>query len=257
MLAIWINITYDKVTKIKEWRNEMLAFPRKSKTLQMLLSLKQRCTLSEDDEAALYTEQLGYQGERAFALRLEKSLRKEYVVLYDVLLEQKNSHFQMDCLLICEEQIYLIELKYLEGNYYFHDNDFYTVNSRKRIKNPFYQIQRSEDLLRSFLHKHKLPYNIHSYVVFNHPSFTLYQAPIQTNMILPTQIEKFLQKLNNQPVRTTSKEELLVETFYREHIEKNPFERLPAYPYEKLNKGIFCLNCQEQLNREGRYHVRC
>src|SRR5699024_11004597 len=59
------------------------------------------------------------------------------------------------------------------------------------------------------------------------------------------------------PVRTTSKEELLVETFYREHIEKNPFERLPAYPYEKLNKGIFCLNCQEQLNREGRYHVRC
>src|SRR5699024_11138599 len=170
-------------------------------------------------------------------------LRKEYIVLYGILLEQNGSHFQIVCLIICEAQLYLIEIKHFHGDYYFQDNDLYAVKSRKRMKNPFYQNQRSEDLLHDFLLKHELTYNIHSYVVFNHPSFTLYHAPIQSNMILPTQIHRFIKKLNRQAIRTTEKEKLLVKTIFQEHIEHNPFEKLPVYHYENLKKDIFCLKC--------------
>src|SRR5699024_2332506 len=166
-------------------------------------------------------------------------LRKEYIVLYGILLEQNGSHFQIVCLIICEAQLYLIEIKHFHGDYYFQDNDLYAVKSRKRMKNPFYQNQRCEDLLRDFLLKHELSYHIHSYIVFNHPAFTLYHAPIQSNMILPTQIHRFVKKLNRQAVRITHREKLLAQTFYREHIEKIPLKNYPCIIMKSSKKVSF------------------
>src|SRR5699024_6134957 len=144
--------------------------------------------------------------------------------------------FQIDGLIIQEAQIYLLEMKYFQGDYYYQDDNLYAIKSRKRMKNPFYQNQRCEDLLRDFLLQHKLHYNINSYIIFNHPSFMLYQAPIQSNIIFPTQIDIGLDW-------GTQKEKVLTQTIYREHIEKNPFEKLPSYHFEGLKKGIFCLKC--------------
>src|SRR5699024_10103496 len=195
--------------------------------------------------------------ERALAITLQQTLKKEYIVLYDLLLEQNGSHFQIDCLIISEAQLYLLEVKYLYGDYYFQDNDLYAVKTRKRIKNPFYQNQRCEDLLRDFLLQHQLHYQINSYILFNHPTFTLYQAPLQKNMILPTQVERFVEMLNRQIVRTTSNEQQLQQTIYREHIDENPFEKIPSYDYEGLKKGILCIKCSAWMERASKYHLQC
>src|SRR5699024_1513219 len=184
-------------------------------------------------------------GERAFAHLLQRSLRKEYIVLYDVSFENSSGNFQMDCLIICEAQIYLLEIKHFRGDYYFQDNNLYQLKTRKRIKNPFYQLQRCEDLLLETLQKYNLHYTVYSHVIFNHPTFTLYQAPIQLSMILPTQIERFVQKLNRQAVRSTSSEKSLVERLYRGHQEHCRFERLPDYHDKNLRKGILCLKCKK------------
>lgn len=225
----------------------MLTLPRKSNLLQALTFLSCRCTLSKEDESIFYAALQGYEGEREFSAVVQQTLRSDYFVLYDIFLNNSGNHYQLDCLIICERQIYLLEIKYYQGDYYFKNNDLYRLRSKQRIKNPFYQLQRSEDLLRDLLQKYNLEYTINAYVVFNHPSFTLYHALVQTNMILPTQISRFLQKLNRQPIHITEKEDLLVDMFYRQHIKENHFERLPEYNFTGMKKGIFCLVCRARL----------
>src|SRR5699024_9976668 len=212
-----------------EWRKEMLDYPRKSRAVQHLQYVRHRTALSKEDETSLYRGLQGFEGEWKFATLLEQKLQKAYIVLHDILLEQGNSHFQMDCLIIHDSAIYLLDIKNFQGDYVYKDNQLYNLHSKKKIKNPFHQIQRCEDLFREFLYTHKLSYTIHSHIIFNHPSFTLYQAPVLPNMILPTQIERFIQKLNDQSVYQTSKEGQLVETIYCEHIANNFFDNIPSY----------------------------
>src|SRR5699024_7950614 len=77
------------------------------------------------------------------------------------------------------------------------------------------------------------------------------------NIIFPTQIDRFIQKLNGQAVRITQKEKVLTQTIYREHIEKNPFEKLPSYHFEGLKKGIFCLKCNRSMKQSGKNLIQC
>lgn len=236
----------------------MLTYPRKSESLQQLIYLKRRTVLSEDDEIALYASLQGYQGESEFASVVEQSLQKEYTVLYDIFLKQQNSHFQIDSLIFQEKQLYLLEIKYFHGDYYFQNNHIYHVHSKKRIKNPFDQLQRSELLLRDFLQKHKLPYNIQSYVIFNNPTFTLYQAPIQLNMVLPTQVDRFISKLNKQfSINKPPFQSPLLDIIYSEHIQKNHFEHSPEYHYNDLKKGVFCISCEGIMKLASKYTVTC
>lgn len=80
-------------------------------------------------------------------------------------------------------------------------------------------------------------------VIFIHPEFTLYHAPLNTPLIFPTQINRYFKHLNSLPAKLNGKHKRLAEKLLSLHIEESPFMQLPRYEYEQLRKGIICASC--------------
>lgn len=84
---------------------------------------------------------------------------------------------------------------------------------------------------------------IESYLVFINPEFTLYHAPENPQIILPTQVNRFMKKLNMIPTKLTDRHFKLAELLISLHQPKNPFVKLPVYDYEHLSKVNTCSSC--------------
>src|SRR5699024_2410967 len=103
----------------------MVVVPQLSKTTEKLTYLKRRVRLTNEEENVLHNGLHGYLGEKSFATILEANFSGNFSVLYDVLLEYQNSHFQIDALLMQDEHLYLFEIKHFYGDYVYQDDNFY------------------------------------------------------------------------------------------------------------------------------------
>jgi hypothetical protein len=221
----------------------MIFRPRPEKQELILLRyLKSRMKFSYE-EALNYTNLVkGYEGELKSDTWL-RGLTEEWVILNDLLLEYNGSIFQIDTLIIAYEKIYLLDIKNYEGDHSIKDDKWYTP-SGKIEKNPLHQLERCETLLQRLLHD--LGFNnipIESYLIFINPEFHLYTTSIIPSIIFSSQLNRFLKKLNMRPVKLNKKHYQLAEQLNARHIEESPYERLPAYTYEQLGKGISCPKC--------------
>ena len=144
--------------------------------LLILRSLNNRMELLNKEKNYYINVEKGFAGEKKFDEWMEEFLNEEWLVLNDLLLERKNSVFQIDSLLITAEKIYLFEIKNYEGDYYIEADRWYTL-AGKEILNPISQLDRCESLFRSLLHHLGNSYVIESYVVFINNHFSLYEAP--------------------------------------------------------------------------------
>lgn len=164
--------------------------------------------LSPKDKFHLTNLEKGYRGEIEFD-RLTENLSEERYIIDDLLLQVNNSYFQIDKVIISGGLIHLLDVKYNEGDYYLESDKFYSVTSGREFKNPVIQLKRSETLFRQLLQNLKLNYLVQASVVFNNPEFTLYQAPMDQPLILPTQINRFLKELNETPSKMDENHKLL------------------------------------------------
>ncbi|MBT2695783.1 nuclease-related domain-containing protein [Bacillus sp. ISL-55] len=213
-----------------------------SEELVGLRCLNTRMELAAKDKFHLSNLEKGYRGEIAFD-RLTENLSEERYVIDDLLLQVNNSFFQIDKVVISERLIHLLDVKYHEGDYYLESDQLYSVKSSREFKNPVLQLKRSETLFRQLLQYLKINYLVQASVVFNNPEFTLYQAPMDQPIILPTQINRFLKELNETPSKLDEKHKLLAQKLLSLHHEKNPFTTLPEYDYDQLEKGMHCRAC--------------
>src|SRR5690554_7933025 len=104
-----------------------------SNELRTLRSLNLRSTLSKDEYQYYLSLEKGLEGERKLDQRLEE-LPEEVLILRDLTLEIGHSIFQVDTLLIFENQLYLLEVKNLEGDYYLDGQLFKNIYG-KEIRN--------------------------------------------------------------------------------------------------------------------------
>lgn len=95
--------------------------------------------------------------------------------------------------------------------------------------------KESEELLVTF--------PIEPLLVFVNPAFTLLQAPLHSPIIHPSQINRLLRKLSNNPSNTSHLHKKIVDKLLSNHIHKSPISRKPEYSYETLQKGICCSTC--------------
>jgi hypothetical protein len=174
----------------------------------------------------------------------------------NLLYEYNNTFFQIDCLLIFQHQLYLFEVKNYEGEFYVESNKWFN-SSGKEIKKPILQLSRSESLLRQMLQEISISFPIKAYVVFIHPEFTLFQAPLNSPIILPTQLNRFMNQLKNQPFTPSNKHFKLAEKLNSLQKTSSPFMRIPKYDYHSLKKGIFCRNCREFLSVINKNYFLC
>ncbi len=221
----------------------MIVKPRyASDELKLLRILNARMALQEKDKQNYLNLEKGLEGEVKFDSLME-NLTHERLILNDLFLEKNKTKFQIDSFHIANRTLYHFEVKNYEGDYYIEKDRFYRY-SGKEILNPLHQVERSHILLGQLLQNWGYTIPLESYLIFVNPSFTLYQAPKDPSIIFPTQLERFLWKMNRVPaVNLSSRHNKLAEQLLALHQIDDPYKRLPPYSYKQLDKGIYCNSC--------------
>ncbi|NKE05161.1 NERD domain-containing protein [Mesobacillus selenatarsenatis] len=212
-----------------------------SEELRVMKVLNSRMDLAEKEKQYYLNLQKGFEGEVIFDGYLKRIVIQS-LILNDLLLEQNHSHYQIDSLMISQRLSFLFEVKNFEGEYYFEGNKFKTINGNE-VKNPLLQLDRNVSLLRQFFNSFGIKIPIEPYLVFVNPDFTLYQTPLNSRIILPTNLNRFIQKMNKQMSALNQQHVGLSEKILASHITKSPFSKVPHYEYSQLRKGVFCQAC--------------
>lgn len=212
------------------------------KELSILTCLNTRMNLSANDKKHFFKLEKGYQGELMFD-QLTTKISGDMLILNDLCLDFNHSVFQIDTLIISEKTIFPIDIKNYEGDNIYGEEVFKRVLSDYEMTNPFNQLKRSNFLLRSLLKKFNIHLPIAGYIVFVNPEFTLYQSPVNTSYILPTQINRFLKTFNETPSNLNEHHKKLANLLISMHQNEAPYTKLPSYEYHQLRKGIVCSAC--------------
>lgn len=214
---------------------------KKPAELIILESLKHRMQLSNNDRQNYYNLNKGYEGELLFD-SLTEQIEGNCLILNDLRLTANNQNFQIDALLISKNTLYIFEVKNYSRDYYY-TSDKILKNDQSEVTNPLIQLQRAESLLRQLLLKFNFSIPIQSYVIFVNPEFMLYLAPPDKPFIFPTQLNRFLKKLNNDQSQIQQHHMKLAETIKSLDKLENPYQYLPHYDYQQLRKGMICAKC--------------
>lgn len=224
--------------------------------LKYLRSLMVRSQLAEKEKLYYMQYERGFEGEQKFDGLLKTVLTDDCLILQDLLLEYNNSFFQIDTLVIAPQKIYIFEVKNYEGDYYIEADRWYSVTGNE-IKNPVHQINRSETLFRQFIQPLKINLTIQSQIIFINPEFTLFEASRKLPIILPTQLNKFLQSLTHSSTKLTQYHKKLADYLINNHVKNSPFTRLPNYQYDHLKKGVICDKCKSYMSFFNRKKLFC
>jgi hypothetical protein len=225
-----------------------MIFKHRSEPLELVLNrfLHARMNFSNDCERHFWAIKKGYEGEVRSDIWLQQNLIDNWLILHDLLLEYNQSTFQIDTLIITDEKIFLIDIKNFEGDYVVKDDKWYNPAGVLQ-KNPLHQLERCETLLTKLLYDLGYQFTIAPYLLFNNPEFHLYIPSIQPAIIFPTQLNRFLKKLNLGPAKLNNRHFELANRLTALHKIESPYPKLPPYSFEKLRKGITCSTCSTFL----------
>ncbi|WP_066060206.1 nuclease-related domain-containing protein [Robertmurraya korlensis] len=212
-----------------------------SSELQILEALNTRMGLIEKDKQHYLVLRKGYDGEVLFDSMTEK-LDCDCLILNDLLLRINHTVFQIDALMITFDTVYFFEVKNYEGDYYYENEKWYVMN-KTEVTNPLTQLSRSETLLRQLLQQLGCHSPINAKVIFINPEFSLFQAPLGKPLILPTQVKRFLKRLNTTSAKLSEKHRIIAEKLVSLHLTESPNTQLPSYLYDEVRKGITSHKC--------------
>ncbi|WP_423407453.1 nuclease-related domain-containing protein [Heyndrickxia sp. MSNUG] len=218
-------------------------------------ALNYRMELPDKDKQYYLNLQKGFEGEVLFDEYLQR-IEIESFILNDLLFELNHSHFQIDSLLISQDHLHLFEVKNYEGEFYFEGEKFKKINGVE-IKNPMLQLDRNDSLFRQLMHSFHLKVPIRAYLIFINPEFTLYQAPLDRRIILPTNLNRLIQQFDTQKSTLNNQHARLSEKLLSNHLTKSPFSKVPEYDYNELRKGVFCESCGTVMKEYRPVIVTC
>ncbi|MGY4688902.1 nuclease-related domain-containing protein [Salibacterium sp. K-3] len=147
----------------------------------------------------------GYRGEKAIDYHLS-FLHPPYLLLHDLRLSVRSSHFQMDTLLLTPSFSLIIEVKNLTGTLIFDEHRYQMTRTlhgeEEGFPDPRLQVHRHKLQLEEWLKHHSLVLPpIHTLVVISFPT-TIIQAA-STNVIHAAQLPYDIEELKNKEAKTT------------------------------------------------------
>ena len=224
-----------------------------SRELLIMRNLNARMALSSSDKKNYFNMEKGYEGEVQFDALLAEELKRDCLAFQGLRLDPDSNEFQIDTVLHFKETIYLIDVKNYEGEYYYNSKGLFIKNGNE-VKDPLIQLKRCLSLFRQFLAKNGFTFTVEACVLFINPEFTLYQAPLNEPIILPTEIPRFLKKLNCLPSNLSIKHEKLANLMVSKNLPTSRFATIPSYKYNELEKGQRCFVCGSlcTVSRENR-----
>jgi len=203
--------------------------------------------LPPSDKQRYFSLKKGFEGEVKFDLLTSDLEEDKCLILKNLFFDINNTQFQIDTLIIYQQNIIVCEIKYYQDDYSYIDGNFKKNSTGKNITNPLHQLNRCLTLLRQLLQQYGFTLPVEGYVFFNHPEFFLYHSPLNEPMIFPTQLDRFINDLNEKPSNLNIRHQKLAEFLLRKNIEDPPIKKLPSYEYDQLRKGITCGTCGSLL----------
>lgn len=225
--------------------------PRQPKELTILNILEKRMTLPAASQHRRRTLQKGYEGEMRFYRQLKQRLNDTNIVLYDLSLKADGATFQLDCIILLKREILLVEIKHFAGDFQIKNNTWYALAKGNEIKNPLSQLERSTYLLTYFLKEEGYRLPVHRYLLLVHPECTLYQSEPNPQIIHPGQINRFITSINEKTATLTPRHTTLANTLFSRRLPDSPYDNLPHYDPDQLQKGVHCLHCNGPLRING------
>ncbi|WP_233711166.1 nuclease-related domain-containing protein [Lederbergia citrisecunda] len=151
-------------------------------------------------------------------------------------------------MLISQNTIYLFDVKNYEGDFYIKEDKWYSIATGKEIQNPLNQLSRCTSLFRRYLQDLGINnFSINEFLIFINPEFTLYEAPRNQPIVLPTQLNRFLNNLNSKTSKISDYHFKLAEQIMSDYLNQNPYIQLPKFEYKQFKKGVACKICYSFL----------
>ncbi len=148
-------------------------------------------------------------------------------------------------------------MKNYEGNFFIDGDSWYSI-SNTEISNPLIQLQRSVTSFRRLLQVHGFSYPIEAYIIFINPEFYLYNAPLNSPLVFPNQINRFLKQIRSFDLKLNDTHTKLVEKLISLHIKDTPFTKIKKYDIKQVKKGIICTSCQAFYTNNSLFgYLRC
>lgn len=215
----------------------------KSSLLRGMEALHNRVELLPKDDSYYSSLKSGYEGEKIFDRKIMGAINNEAVYISDLLLNINGKSAQIDAILITASCLYVFEVKNYYGEYKFSGVEFANLNGYV-IVSPLDQLNRSLTILTQLLKQWNVQIPVDGKVVCINPSFTLFTEDPPENIILPTQLDTFLKKMNSQSKPMTSSSRILGKRLLTMNQQEVPFQKqLPPYEYVQLRKGVKCPQC--------------
>lgn len=227
------------------------------KSLLIYKALLPRKIFSPQDKQRYDQLYKGFIGEKRFEMFFQEGNYPNILPLFGCLFEVGGREFQVDCILLTSDTIFLLEVKNYIGDYYIENGNVFHLQTDNEIFNPIDQLKRTEFSFQKMLDDLKINYNVRSYVLFVNDNFMLYGANVQSPIIFPSQINRFLQKTNANVNPITERTERIARILINKRKGKSTYERLPDYDYMQLNQGVFCHHCFTELKRETKFKIIC
>lgn len=216
--------------------------------LETMLSLSKRSDLLNPQTNAIKQMVKGCEGECQFDI-IMRELMCECLILNDLVLKINGQTCQIDTLFISSKGVSIYEVKNYEGEFLYQENKLKIRTLNKEISNPLHQLNRTTMLFRQLMEEQRVSFQLQSYIVFINNQFTLFQAPVNDQFILPTMLPIHVKKLNSERGGLNKSHYRFAETLKQLHLEDTTFMTLPDYSFESLTKGAFCENCSVEFAR--------
>lgn len=228
-----------------------------SDELKVFYFLSKRKSLLQNDHLKLRQLMKGFAGEISFYDQLCESLHQSAIILPDIKLRFSDSEVQIDSLALIDNDIYLFEVKNYSGDFIIKNDSWYNVKSKNEIRDPLSQLNRTRYLFQKILKKQNFKFRVHPYLIFINQEFTLHNSPINSQLILPTQINRFFNHLRNYPFTHNHHHKRFVDYLTKNQLDYSSYMKMPKYTFAELKKGFLCLTCHHYLTERTNKQLIC
>lgn len=216
--------------------------------LETMLALSKRRDLPNPQTNAIRQMVKGYEGEQQFD-SIIKELKCECLILNDLMLKINGQTCQIDTLFISSKGVSIYEVKNYEGEFVYHEDKLKIRTVNKEISNPLVQLNRTTMLFRQLMEEQRVTLPLQAFTVFINHHFTLFQAPVNDQIVLPTMLSNHVKGLNNERGGLNKSHHRFAETLKQLHLDNLSFMTLPDYSFDDLAKGSFCRVCSAKIER--------
>lgn len=235
----------------------MFNYPQKTVTHETLTLLQGRKKLTPTEDATLKRLESGYDGEVRFAQLLHQNLPTSKASFFSINLELSGSESQFDCIHMARQKLYHFEIKNYQEDFYMDGEKWFHRSSKKEIRNPLHQLNRSDILLKEYLSTQSLSLSVESFVIFIHPTFHLYQSRMQNPIIYYSQLQRLMKHLQTLPAPQTQQLQQMKRSLAKAHRDVSKYDHKPTYDYHSLKKGVYCRTCYGTLNHLNNKQCYC